>query len=71
MAIQPFYDLELLFKQIDYKESFYIDQFNLKSFLLKCSYIPNDNLILGVIRRADIDCDLKLNIKEFRDAIRP
>ena len=38
---------------------------------MKYSYLPNDNLLLAVIRRIDLDCDAKLNYNEFMDAIRP
>ena len=40
-------------------------------FLIKCSVLPNDNLILAIIRRMDLDADAKLNLKEFIDAVRP
>lgn len=39
--------------------------------MIKCSVIPNDNLLVAVIRRIDLDADAKLNFKEFIDAIRP
>lgn len=38
---------------------------------MKYSYLPNDNLLLGIIRRIDLDCDAKLNYNEFMDAVRP
>jgi hypothetical protein len=38
---------------------------------MKNSYLPNDNLLLAVIRRIDLDCDAKLNFREFIDAITP
>ena len=34
-------------------------------------YLPNDNLLLGIIRRIDLDCDARLNLKEFSEAISP
>jgi hypothetical protein len=43
----------------------------MKRFLIKCSIIPNDNLLLAIIRRMDLDADAKLNIKEFIDSVRP
>ena len=43
----------------------------MKRFLIKCSVLPNDNLILAIIRRMDLDADAKLNLKEFIDAVRP
>jgi hypothetical protein len=39
--------------------------------LIKCSVLPNENLLISVIRRIDLDADAKLNFKEFIDAIRP
>ena len=33
--------------------------------------IPNDGLLLALIRRMDLDADAKLNLKEFIDGIRP
>ena len=61
----------MLFKGVDDWNYRYIDQINLKRFLIKCSVLPNDNLILAIIRRMDLDADAKLNLKEFIDAIRP
>ena len=49
----------------------YIDEDNLKLFLVRCSYIPNDNLVMAIIRRMDLDCDAKLNLLEFTDALSP
>ena len=37
----------------------------MKQFLVNYSYIPNDNLILAIIRRIDLNNDAKLNMKEF------
>ena len=36
-------------------------------FLIKCGVLPNDNLLLAIIRRMDLDADAKLNLKEFID----
>ena len=49
----------------------YINADNLKLFLVRCSYIPNDNLVMAIIRRMDLDCDAKLNLLEFIDALSP
>ena len=49
----------------------YIDQINLKRFLIKCGVLPHDALLLAIIRRMDLDADAKLNMREFIDAIRP
>jgi hypothetical protein len=61
----------MLFKTVDDWNYKYIDQINLKRFLIKCSVIPNENLLISIIRRIDLDADAKLNFKEFIDAIRP
>lgn len=39
--------------------------------MIKCSVLPNENLLVAIIRRIDLDADAKLNFKEFIDAIRP
>jgi len=33
--------------------------------------MPNDNLLISIIRRIDLDCDARLNYLEFIDSIRP
>lgn len=43
----------------------------MKRFLIKCSVLPHDNLLLAIIRRMDLDADAKLNLKEFIDSVRP
>lgn len=43
----------------------------MKRFLIKCGVLPDDNLLLAIIRRMDLDADAKLNLKEFIDSIRP
>lgn len=71
LATRYDYSLELLFKSIDDWNYKYVDQINLKRFMIKCSVLPNDNLLLAIIRRMDLDADAKLNFREFIDAIRP
>ena len=71
LAIHPDYNVERLFCEIDVQRSNYIDCHNLKSFLIKCSYLPNDNLLLAIIRRMDLDGDAKLNYLELADSLRP
>lgn len=68
---QPAYNLEKFFKEIDRDKDKVIDRENLKRFLLRFSYIPNDNLVLAIIRRMDLDCDAKLSLTEFIEAVRP
>ena len=65
------YSLDLLFKNVDDWNYKYIDQINLKRFLIKCGVIPHDSLLLAIIRRMDLDADAKLNMREFIDAVRP
>ena len=43
----------------------------MKRFMIKCSVLPNDNLLLSIIRRIDLDADARLSSKEFIDSIRP
>jgi Ca2+-binding EF-hand superfamily protein len=71
LAVHPDYNLERLFNEIDKKRTNYIDVVNLKSFLIRCSYLPNDNLLLAIIRRVDLDGDARINFREFIDALRP
>ena len=65
------YSLAYLFKSVDDWNYKYIDQINLKRFLVKCGVIPTDNLLMAIIRRMDLDADAKLNLKEFIDSVRP
>ena len=65
------YSLEILFKSVDDWNYKYIDQINLKRFLIKCGVLPNDGLLLSIIRRMDLDADAKLNMREFIDGVRP
>lgn len=39
--------------------------------MIKCGIVPNDNLLISIIRRMDLDADAKLNLREFIDAVRP
>lgn len=39
--------------------------------MIVCGIIPNDGLLLAIIRRMDLDADAKLSLKEFKDSIRP
>lgn len=71
LACRYDYSLDLLFKNVDDWNYKYIDQVNLKRFMIKCSVLPHDNLLLAIIRRMDLDADAKLNLKEFIDGVRP
>jgi len=65
------FDAASLFSQVDDCGSNYIDAVNLKRYLMSHSYMPNDNLLLAVIRRMDLDSDAKLNFNEFTEIITP
>lgn len=67
----PKYNLQTFFEEVDKAGQKFIDRNNLKSFLLRYSFIPNDNLVLAIIRRMDLDCDAKLSLMEFIEAVRP
>lgn len=67
----PDFNSSYLFREIDSEGSNYVDVTNLKRFLMKYAFLPNDNLLLAVIRRVDLDSDAKLNYKEFLDCLKP
>ena len=71
LARYPNYNLQYFFQEIDESSSNWIDITSLKKFLIRCSYLPNDNLLLAIIRRIDLDCDAQLNYLEFVDNFRP
>ena len=71
LAIHPDYNLARFFEEIDSRGTNYVDCVNLKTFLIRCSYLPNDNLLLAIVRRLDLDGDARLNYREFVDAMRP
>ena len=71
LARTPRYDLQHLFDAIEKDGSKMIDRASLKSFLLSMSFIPNDNLVMAIIRRMDLDSDAKLTFLEFVEAVRP
>lgn len=60
-----------MFNYIDEVRTNYIDLQNMKRFLLKIGFMPNDNLLIAAIRRMDLDGDAKLNYLEFMDALKP
>jgi Ca2+-binding EF-hand superfamily protein len=60
-----------LFKEVDDWNYKYIDTSNLKRFLIKTGIFPNDTLLIGIIRRYDLDADAKLKYQEFVDGIKP
>lgn len=69
--MHPLYSLQYFFDEIDDRHTNWIDISALKKFLIRCSYLPNDNLLLAIIRRIDLDCDAQLNYLEFVDNFRP
>ena len=62
---------EALFSEIDDWGYKYIDLKNLKRFLLKSGVRTNEELLIAILRRFDLDGDAKLNIKEFVKGISP
>lgn len=70
---QPRYSMSWFFREMtgpdQSKDA--VDRVLLKKFLNRFSFIPNDNLILAIIRRIDLDSDAKLAFSEFSEAIRP
>jgi len=62
---------ELLFKEVDDINYKYVDAANLKRFLIKTGVFPNDNLLVAILRRFDLDADAKLSNKEFIEGIKP
>jgi hypothetical protein len=65
-------EVEWLFYQVTQGDSIHavIDRATLKKFLLLSSYLPNDNLVLAIIRRVDVDGDAKINFMEFSDILK-
>ena len=59
------------FKAIDDINFGKIDFNNLKRFLKKNKFIPNNKDLAAIIRRMDMDADSKLTIKEFVAGIKP
>lgn len=55
----------MLYKEIDDWNFNYIDVRNLKRFLMKTGVFANEQLLVAIIRRFDLDADAKLNKKEF------
>ena len=39
--------------------------------MIKCGIIPDERLIIAIIRRMDMDADAKINLREFIEGIRP
>jgi len=71
LAARYDYSLDHLFKEIDDWNYNYIDGRNLKRFLIKTGVFANEQLIIAMIRRFDLDADAKLNKKEFIEGIKP
>ena len=65
------YSIERLYKEVDDINYGYIDASNLKRFLIKCSIISNERLLIAILRRFDLDADAKLSKKEFKEGVEP
>ncbi|CDW85848.1 ef hand family protein [Stylonychia lemnae] len=65
------YSLDRLFKDVDDINYNYVDQQNLKRFLIKCGVFPNEATLISILRRFDLDADAKLNKKEFIEGVKP
>ena len=64
------YNLNSLFKEVDDINLNHIDSACLKRFLIKTGNFPNDNMLIAIIRRFDLDADARLKFQEFKDGIR-
>lgn len=42
----------------------------MKRFLIKTGTFPNDNQLIAIIRRFDLDADARLNLAEFKDGVK-
>jgi Ca2+-binding EF-hand superfamily protein len=65
------YSLDRLFSDVDDINYKYIDASTLKRFLIKVGIAPTDKLLIGILRRFDVDADAKLNQKEFKQGLTP
>jgi Ca2+-binding EF-hand superfamily protein len=63
------YSLDKLFALVDDCNMQWIDTQSLRRFLVKCQYVPDDEVLIGAIRRLDLDGDSRINFKEFCDGI--
>ena len=53
--------MQSMFREIDDWSYKYIDIKNLKRFLMKTNYYPEENLLKAVLRRLDSDGDARLS----------
>jgi Ca2+-binding EF-hand superfamily protein len=65
------YNLDHLYKEVDDWNYKAIDTANLKRFLVKTGVFPNDQLLIAIIRRFDLDADAKIKQAEFLEGLRP
>ena len=71
LAARYDFNLDALFKDIDDININYVDAPNLKRFLIKSGVFANEQLLIAILRRFDLDADAKLNKKEFTEGITP
>lgn len=65
------FNADALFKDVDDININYVDAQNLKRFLIKSGVFANEQLLIAILRRFDLDADAKLNKKEFTEGITP
>jgi len=60
LAARYDFSIEHLFREVDDWNYKYIDFNNLKRFILKTGVSASDALLVGILRRFDLDADAKL-----------
>jgi hypothetical protein len=71
LACRYDFNIDSLYMEIDDCNLKYICSSSLKRFLVKCQIYPNDELLIALVRRLDLDSDAKLTRSEFSDGIMP
>jgi Ca2+-binding EF-hand superfamily protein len=64
------YNTGVLYHEVDDINYGFVDQNNLKRFLIKNGIAAKEKLLLAIIRRYDLDADAKLNKEEFISGIK-
>ena len=72
MQSEKYFNNEAAFNSVDDWSYGYIDRQNLKLFLKKHSFSGvDDEDVLTIIRRLDLDADARLKKQEFFEALKP
>jgi hypothetical protein len=71
MDSNKMFTAEKAFKAIDDWNYGYIDKTNLKSFMRKHGRMINDDQLLMIIRRMDLDADARVSKEEFIEGLKP